>query len=93
MIITLCLKKIGTRARRVVNKWFSSYLKNRTHFDPIGNVSSTDKEILTGIPQGSVLLLLLFSLYLNDLHNSVKYARTYLVGEKKPGIKLTELNC
>ena len=44
----------------VANKRFSSYLKNRAQFVSIGNVSSAIKEILTAVPQGSVLGPLLF---------------------------------
>ena len=64
--------------RGVVSEWLSSYLKNRAQFVSRGNVSSTIKELLTGVPQGSVLVgHVLFSLYITDLHNSVKYPKTY----------------
>ena len=63
--------------REVANEWFSSYLKNRAQFVSIGNVSSTIKELLTRASQGLVLGPLLFLLYINDLYNSVKYAKTY----------------
>ena len=50
--------------RGVANEWFLSYLKNTAQFVSIGNVSSTIKELLTGVPQGLVLGPLLFLLYI-----------------------------
>ena len=56
---------------------FSSYLKNRAQFVSIGNVSSTIKELLTGVPQRSMLGPFLFLVHINDIRNSVRYAKTY----------------
>ena len=45
------------------NSWFNSYLSNRTQFVQIGNSRSSISSCQTGVPQGSVLGPMLFSLY------------------------------
>ena len=46
--------------RGIANEWFCSYLKKRKQFVSIQNNMSSVKEILTGIPHGSILGPLLF---------------------------------
>ena len=53
---------------RIAHEWFSSYLSNRSQFVSLGHVESSAQQIICGVPQGSVFGLLLFFLYVNDLH-------------------------
>ena len=51
-------------------KLLDNYLRNRQQFVEFKNKNSDLQEILTGIPQGSILGPLFFSIYINDLIKS-----------------------
>ena len=53
--------------RGIVLDWFKSYLSNRTQYVFFNNCKSEMKEIVCGVPQGSILGPLLFILYVNDI--------------------------
>jgi hypothetical protein len=53
--------------RGVTLNWFEDYLNNRKQFVCISNTTSSLQCTSCGVPQGSILGLMLFLLYVNDI--------------------------
>jgi hypothetical protein len=61
--------------------WMRSYLTNRQLQVRIGDATSSPFEVLSGVPQGSVLGPLLFNFYINVLCGSIKHSRYLLFSD------------
>ncbi|XP_052856050.1 probable RNA-directed DNA polymerase from transposon BS isoform X11 [Drosophila gunungcola] len=62
-------------------KLVSSYLQNRRQSVVLSSVSSSYENVNRGVPQGSVLGPLLFTLYVNDLPNALSECNVHLYAD------------
>ena len=56
----------------MAHQWFKSYLKNKKQFVSINGAKFELGSVNYVVPQSSVLGALLFLIYINDLHYSIK---------------------
>jgi hypothetical protein len=57
--------------------WIKDFISNRTFTVEVDDASSESKKITCGVPQGAVLSLLLFSLFINDIPDNTKKNKNY----------------
>ena len=69
-ILILKLQYYGVRG--ISSNWFQSFLTNKKQFTSANDYNSPYQQITHSVPQGSVLGPLLFILFINVLHLSVK---------------------
>ena len=62
-------------------KWLNSYLTNRTQFVTYNDSVSDHQTVKCGVPQGPILVPLLFLIYVNDLPSSCSSALPILFAD------------
>ena len=63
--------------------WFKNYFTGRKQFVHIDCQSSEELVITSGVPQGSILGSLLFTVYVNDLPSCVKHCCVNMYNDDK----------
>ena len=61
----------------LANEWFRSYFSNKKQYVSINGYDSNLADVKFGLTQGSVLGLLLFLVYINDLNQALKFCKVH----------------
>ena len=78
-LILTKLESYGIRGGEL--EWYRSYLSDRFQYTSMNGVVSEKRKLLVGVPQGSLLGVLLFQIVINDLHTAIRYSNVILYAD------------
>ena len=67
--------------RGLANERFKSYLPNKTKYVSINGYDYNAADVKFSVPQGSVLGLMLFLVYIKDLNQALKFCKIHLFAD------------
>ena len=70
-----------------LQNWLTTYLKTRIQCVRIGDTYSNYCAVLSGVPQGSILGPLLFSIFINDIPSSFEHSIPFLFADDTKSLK------
>ena len=73
------LKRFGLEENSLA--WLTSYLTNRTQAVCVEDELSSPMPVLSGVPQGSILGPVLFTLYINDLPSCIQFSNIMMYAD------------
>lgn len=74
-----CLESIGISGNCLA--WIADYLSNRSQYVEINNIKSTSLEIFSGVPQGSLLGPILFSIFVRSIRDAFNFSHLCLFAD------------
>ena len=84
------LKQVGIRGK--ILNWIESFLTKRRQRVTLQNGSSSWSNVISGVPQGSILGPVLFLIYINDLPNEISSKSKLFADDSKIYTEIKDIN-